>query len=111
MHYLMLLLLVEGLCVLGVAADYFLKLAGAGPEFVNTRTFALGFLLHSSTAIGWFLALKYMKLYQVGAYYSVSIVLMLTLLGVYQFQEQLTHQEILGLVLAVASLCLLGRFA
>ena len=63
------------------------------------------------TAFGGFFVLKYLKLYQVGVFFSISIVVLLTRVGVFQFNETLPRLEIVGLVLAVESLLLLGRFA
>ncbi len=111
MNFFLALILVEALCVIGVIADYYLKIAGEGPTFINIRAFSIGIFLQASTAFGWFFVLKYLKLYQVGVFFSISIVVLLTLVGVYQFNETLTRLEIVGLVLAVASLLLLGRFA
>ncbi len=111
MSFLLAFLLVELLCVIGVLADYYLKLAGSGSAFVDHALFLKGFLLHASTAVGWFIVLKYMKLVQVGVFYSVSIVLMLTVIGVYHFNEQLNSREILGICFAVASLLLLAKYS
>ena len=111
MNFLSTFLLVQLLCAIGVLADYFLKIAGSGADYVNHKQFLIGFALHSSTAIGWFFVLKHMKLVHVGVFYSVSIVLMLTFIGVRYFGEQLSAAEIVGIVLAVASLMLLGRYA
>ncbi len=111
MEFFVAFLLVELLCVIGVLADYFLKIAGSGQSFIEYRPFIFGFFFHASTAFGWFLVLKYMRFVEVGAFYSVSMVLMLTAIGVYQFNEELHPREILGILLAVTSLLLLARFS
>lgn len=110
MNFLVAFLLVELLCVVGVWADYYLKLSGNTELFVQPRHFLVGFVLHASTAAGWFLVLKYMTMTQVGVIYSVSIVLMLTFIGTYFFGEILGGREILGIILAVTSLLLLSKF-
>jgi small multidrug resistance pump len=43
--------------------------------------------------------------------YSVSMVVLLTAIGVVCFREALNAYEIIGLVMAIASLILLVRFA
>ncbi len=102
--------LVEVLCLVGCAADYFLKIAGGQAGFFSNRLFLLGFVLHSSTAIGWFFALKYLNLSQIGVLYSISIVLILTATGVIFFNESPTPREYVGIGLAICSLLLLVRF-
>jgi multidrug transporter EmrE-like cation transporter len=52
-----------------------------------------------------------LKLATIGAVYSVSMVLLLTSIGVFFFPESLNYYEIAGIVLAVGSLILLVRFA
>jgi small multidrug resistance pump len=54
---------------------------------------------------------KHLKLATISIVYSVSMVLMLTAVGVALFRESLGYPEILGIVLAVASLIFLVRFA
>ena len=55
--------------------------------------------------------MKYLKLATIGVLYSVSLVLLLTAIGVMLFQETLSYFEVIGIVLAVISLVLLMRFA
>jgi len=74
--------------VIGVLGDYFLKLASAREQSLRTAWFYLGFVL-----------------------YSVSLVLLLTAIGVVLFRESLNYFEVIGIVLAVVSLVLLMRFA
>jgi drug/metabolite transporter (DMT)-like permease len=55
--------------------------------------------------------MKHLKLATIGVVYSVSMILLLTGLGVVVFRETLSYYEIAGLLLAIASLFLLIRFA
>jgi small multidrug resistance pump len=80
--------------VIGVLGDYFLKLASAREQPLRTGWFYLGFAL-----------------YTISVLYSVSLVLLLTAIGVVLFRESLNYFEVIGIVLAVASLVLLMRFA
>src|SRR4029077_5732196 len=97
--------------VIGVLGDYFLKLASGREQPLRTSWFYLGFALYASTAFGWGFEMKHLKLATISVLYSVSLVLLLTAIGVVLFHESLNHFEVIGIVLAVASLVLLMRFA
>jgi small multidrug resistance pump len=96
--------------VVGVVGDYFLKLSSAKEESLKSPAFYIGFLIYASTAFGWVFVMKHLKLATVGVVYCVSMVLLLTAIGVVAFKESLNGYEIAGLVMAVASLLLLTRF-
>ena len=97
--------------VIGVVGDYFLKLASTREQPLRTGWFYLGFALYASTAFGWVFVMRHLKLATISVLYSVSVILMLTAIGVVLFRESLNHFEMAGIVLAVASLVLLIRFA
>jgi len=97
--------------VVGVVGDYFLKLASAHEQPLRTWSFYLGFALYASTAFGWVFVMKHLKLATISVVYSVSMVLLLTAVGVVLFRVSLNVLELAGIVLAVASLVLLMRFA
>jgi small multidrug resistance pump len=97
--------------IVGVTGDYFLKLASAESDTLRTRWFYIGFAVYASTAFGWVFVMKYLKLSTIGVVYSISMVLLLTGIGVFRFRESLNGYEIAGLVMAVASLVLLTRFS
>ena len=97
--------------VVGVLGDYFLKLASARDQPLRTVWFYIGFVLYASTAFGWVFVMKHLKLATISVLYSVSLVLLLTAVGVVVFRESLNTYEVVGIVLAVASLVLLMRFA
>ncbi len=100
-----------GFSLLGVLGDYLLKLASANENSLRTLWFYIGFAVYASTAFGWVFVMKHLKLATIGVVYSVSMVLLLTAIGVVFFQESLNYYEIAGLVMAIASLILLVRFA
>ena len=100
-----------GFSLLGVLGDYFLKLASANENSLRTLWFYIGFAVYASTAFGWVFVMKHLKLATIGVVYSVSMGLLLTAIGVVFFQESLNYYEIAGLVMAIASLILLVRFA
>ena len=97
--------------VVGVVGDYFLKLASAREQPLRTGWFYLGFALYASTAFGWVFVMRHLKLATISVLYSVSLVLLLTAIGVVLFRESLNYFEVIGIALAVASLVLLMRFA
>ena len=55
--------------------------------------------------------MKHLKLGTIGVLYSVSMVVLLTAVGVVFFQETLNYYELAGLVMAIGALILLTRFA
>jgi small multidrug resistance pump len=95
----------------GVLGDYLLKLASARKNPFHSRWFYLGFAVYASTAIGWVYVMRHLKLATIGVVYSISMILLLTTIGVAVFREPLNSFEVVGLVLALASLVLLMRFA
>ena len=97
--------------MIGVLGDYFLNLASARDQPLRAVWFYLGFALYASTAFGWVFVMRHLKLGTIGVLYSVSMVLLLTAVGVVLFGESLNYYEVAGIVLAVASLVLLMRFA
>ena len=97
--------------VIGVVGDYFLKLASTREQPLGTGWFYLGFALYASTAFGWVFVMRHLKLATISVLYSVSMILLLTAIGVVLFRESLNYFEMAGIVLAVASLVLLMRFA
>src|SRR5499427_9349772 len=97
--------------VVGVLGDYFLKLASTREQPLASGWFYLGFALYASTAFGWVFVMRHLKLATISVLYSVSIILLLTAVGVVMFRESLNYFELAGIVLALASLVLLMLFA
>jgi small multidrug resistance pump len=97
--------------IVGVAGDYLLKRASEQTKPMQSRWFYIGFVVYASTAFGWVFVMRHLKLATIGVVYSVSMILLLTTIGIVFFQEPLNRYEIVGLAMAVASLILLIRFA
>lgn len=55
--------------------------------------------------------MRYMKLATLGVAYSITTVVFSAALGFAVFNESLSKLEVLGLVMALASIILLARFA
>jgi len=100
-----------GFSVVGVLGDYFLKLASGESSSLRSKWFYVGFAVYASTAFGWVFVMKHLKLATIGVVYSISMILLLTAVGVVGFRESLSAYEIVGLLMAIGSLVLLMRFA
>jgi drug/metabolite transporter (DMT)-like permease len=98
-----------GFSAVGVLGDYFLKRASESEHSLKTADFYIGFVVYASTAFGWVFVMKHLKLAQVGVVYCVSMVLLLTVLGVVAFRETLSGYEVAGIAMAIGSLVLLAR--
>jgi len=79
-----------------VAGDFFVKLAGRA-EIHGSAVVNLGAAIYALTAIGWFYAMKFVKLSSLGVIYAVATVLFVVLLGVFYFHEKLNVYEIVAL--------------
>ena len=102
---------VVALSGVGVLADWMLKLASQQTApWKNPYLFA-GAAIYAATAFGWVYILRHLKLASIGGIYCVSTVILLTALGRIVFHEKLSGQEIIGLTLALISVCLLWRQA
>ena len=105
------LLVTIAVSVVGVLGDYFLKLSSASEQPLRTRWFYVGFAVYASTAFGWVFVMRHLKLATISVVYSISMVLLLTAVGVVLFGESLNRYELAGIALAMVSLVLLMRFA
>ncbi len=103
-------LVAVGMSCFGIIGDYFLKRASAAERPLMTRWFLLGLALYSSTAFAWVFVMRHLKLATIGVIYSVCMILLLTGMGVFLFEEKLNAYEVAGIVLAIASILLLSRF-
>jgi len=97
--------------IVGVLGDYFLMRASKEPESLKSAWFYVGFAVYASTAFGWVFVMKHLKLATIGAVYSVSMILLLTTVGVVAFRQSLNYYEMAGIAMAIGSLVLLMRFA
>lgn len=104
------ILITIGFSVVGVVGDYFLKLAADEPRSLRTLWFYIGLFVYGSTAFGWVFAMKHLKLATISAIYSVSMILMLAVVGVVGFRQSLSYLEMAGLAMAIGALVLLVRF-
>jgi drug/metabolite transporter (DMT)-like permease len=105
------LLVTVAFSAVGVLGDYFLKLSSASEQPLRTRWFYIGFVVYASTAFGWVFVMRHLKLGTISVVYSISMVLLLTAIGVVFFGESVNRYELAGIVLAMTSLVLLMRFA
>lgn len=97
--------------VVGILGDYFLKIASKDENSLKSWAFYVGFALYASTAFAWVYIMKHLKLGTIGVLYSLTMIVLLTAIGVIFFEETLHSQEIVGLVMAIVAMILLMRFA
>ena len=107
---IMAILATVGLSVLAVIGDYFLKVAGRQQGPFKTWGFLIGLAAYACSAFVAVYVLKHLKLATVGVVYCLSLTLLLTALGVLVFGERLQIYEIIGIIMALVSLCMLARF-
>jgi drug/metabolite transporter (DMT)-like permease len=105
------ILVTIGFSAVGVLGDYLLKRASGQSDPLRSAWFYAGFAVYASTAFGWVYVMRHLKLATIGVVYSVSMILLLATIGAIAFRESLSAYEIAGVVMAVASLILLMRFA
>jgi drug/metabolite transporter (DMT)-like permease len=108
---LLAVLVTIGFSIVGVVGDSFLKLASDSDAPLRSPWFYVGFAVYASTAVGWVFVMRSLKLGTIGVVYSVSMIVLLTFVGAVFFGESLSAPEIVGVILAIASLFLLMRFA
>jgi small multidrug resistance pump len=104
------ILIVICLAGIGVLADYFIKLSGNGAKYINYHHFFIGMIIYALTAIGWFYAMKHIKLSTLGIFYSVTTAVLLALVGTIFFKEHLSTYEIIGIIFGMVSIIILARF-
>lgn len=80
------------LSLIGVVGDFFIKLSGQGQKFIELKFielkwFIIGFFVYASTAFGWFLVMKKIKLSTLGIFYGISTILFLVFVSIIYFKE------------------------
>jgi multidrug transporter EmrE-like cation transporter len=95
----------------GVGADTCLKLASRAARPYTSKWFFLGLTAYALTAFCWTHVMRTLKLGTIAVIYSVTIVILLTTVGIVGFDEKLSRTEILGMLMGIASLVMLARFA
>lgn len=99
------------LSIITVVADIFIKNASLATAFSGWKLLILGCLIYGLTGLGWFYVLRNIKLSTSAVIYGVSCIILLTLVSVFYFKEKISSFEVLGIILAIASIIILARFA
>lgn len=105
------ILVTIGICLFSATADYFLKRASDLPSPLTSPLFYVGVVMYSTTAFGWVFVMRRMQFATLGVVYAATMVVLMAGIGVFLLNESLQWREALGIVLAIASIILLGRFA
>lgn len=104
------LIIAISLSIITVLADYFIKKASLQNN-VWSKWLVLGAIVYGLTAVGWFFVMKNMKLSTLGAIYGISCITILTIVSVFVFHEKISTIEIIGILLGMASIMILYKFA
>ena len=104
---LVIVILISAFTALG---DICMKFAGNSEKFINTKWFVLGMSLYLITGVGWFLAMRVVKMSSIGVIYGVTTVILLAIIGVLFFDEKLNSIEIIAIAMGISSITLLLRF-
>lgn len=99
-----------GLSLITVLADALIKHASLQNAFSGWQMLVLGGIIYGLTAFGWFFVMREIKLSTLGVLYAVSIVVFLTLVSVFYFNEKISSIEIFAICMAIISLVVLSRF-
>ncbi|MFZ2201896.1 MAG: hypothetical protein WAV56_00715, partial [Microgenomates group bacterium] len=97
------------LTIVTAFGDSFLKKAGQ-LKYTNYTFLTIGLVVYAITGVVWFFVYKQTKFSVVGSIYGVATAVIFALVGIFYFKESLRPQEIIGIVFAVTSIVLLGRF-
>lgn len=109
MNYLYVLLIFL-LTIFTAFGDSLIKKAGQ-PKDTNIIYLLTGLAVYCATGIIWFFIYKKTEFSTVGSIYGVATVLVFALVGVFYFKETVTLVEFVGMVMAVASILILSKFA
>jgi drug/metabolite transporter (DMT)-like permease len=101
----LLLLAITGLTLIG---DFFIKSASERPEGLISPAFFIGLCLYALPAVGWFFLMRAHSLAAIGVLYSASTIVLLAVLGYFVFKEPFGAREIIGLLLAIASVVVMS---
>ncbi len=108
MFYIFIIALLAGF---GAIGDYCLKKGSAlATSTLLSSYFIAGFFIFALSAFGWFYIFQHVKMSSVGVIYGTTTAIILTIVGVFVFQEKLYAIEVIGLVFGILSIALLSRF-
>jgi drug/metabolite transporter (DMT)-like permease len=92
--------------IITIVGDYFVKLASTKIGYTGWKILLLGGFLYGISCIGWFYAYRHLKVFTVGAFHSVGVIIFSILLSSLIFKEGITVNEWLGILLGCISLFL-----
>ena len=93
-----------GITIIG---DFALKKASDMPGLSGWKLVIVGSILYAISAFGWFYTYKTTQFFTLGVFYSLGHFMLTVLIALFIFKERVSGWEVLGLVLAVASLGIL----
>lgn len=90
------------------AGDYLMKIASQKPSGLSSPQLYVGVLLYGLTGFGWFYLMRFHSLTAIGVIFSAVTIVALTVLGVVLFKEPFGARQVLGVLLAIASVIVIG---
>ena len=105
LYYLFVVLLTA---ILTASADYTIKIAAHRNSFINFP-FLIGVTFYIFTAFSWYYAVKNNNLYTTGIIYDMTVILLLSLIGIFVLNEKVNIYSILGMLCAFMSIILISK--
>ena len=92
--------------LMNTAGDYFLKVgSGQASPYLATSTY-FGVALYALSAFGWIYVMQRVNLTVVGIIYSSATIIILTLMSLYIFKEDVSTRQMIAVGLALAAVLL-----
>ena len=92
--------------LMNTAGDYFLKVGSSQANpYIALATFS-GVVMYASSAFGWIYVMQRVNLTVVGIIYSSSTIIILTLMSLYVFKEEVSLRQLLAVGLALGAVAL-----
>jgi multidrug transporter EmrE-like cation transporter len=105
------ILLMLVLTIITVFADALLKKASHAASSFLQPSFFVGVIIYIVTAFFWVQIYRTMKFSHAAIVYSVMLITITVMVGIFFFHEKLSVIEYVGLILGLLSVLLLSRFA
>jgi multidrug transporter EmrE-like cation transporter len=96
---------------IAVIGDFFIKKATLAKGINEYVYMGIAIFFYALNAMAFYIIYKHMELSSIGVYYALFTIILFVITGVLFFGEVISKGEFAGIVLAVASIFLLAKFA
>ena len=101
------LLIVTVITLLG---DLFIKRVASSVSGIGSLPMAIGALLYATSAVGWFYLMRIHSLTMIAVLFAASMVIGLTAMGVFLYDERFGLRDLAGILLAIIAVIIIhGR--